>query len=136
MLTLARAAERLDRDDRGLTFLEGGERTALSFAELGERAGELAHGFLEAGLERGDRAVLVLPGQLDFAQAFLGAVRAGILPVPLSPPLAQGQLDAFVASVRRVGDLTGATAIVSIPELRELLEPIAPRFLALDDLRG
>jgi fatty-acyl-CoA synthase len=136
--TLAHAIDALDRDDRGLTFVEGDRRRSLSFADLRDAATDVARGLRAAGLRRGDRLVIVLPGQLDFVRVFLGAVRAGIVPVPLYPPLGLAQVDAFRAGLERVARLTDAAAVVSIDALRDVAGPVAGRagFLTPADCRG
>src|SRR5437879_12584932 len=59
----------------------GGEMS-FSFADV-ERISALFGGTLQAlGLRKGDRAALILPNNDDFVFCFLGAIRAGIVPVP------------------------------------------------------
>ena len=61
------------------------ERTtaAESTADQRRAAGALA----AAGLTRGDRVVLSLPGSAGYVSAVLGATRTGVVPVPLDPRL-------------------------------------------------
>jgi fatty-acyl-CoA synthase len=47
------------------------------------------------GLKKGDRVAMVLPDGEDFVPTFLGAVWAGLVPVPLYPPLSLGKLDSY-----------------------------------------
>jgi benzoate-CoA ligase len=60
---------------------EGGEYT---YAELAERVGRCANALLQAGLEPGHRLALALLDTIDFPTCFLGAIKAGIVPIPLS----------------------------------------------------
>src|SRR5260221_14632584 len=49
-----------------------------------ERASARYGGALQAlGLKKGDRVALILPTNEDFVLCFFGAIRAGIIPVPL-----------------------------------------------------
>jgi acyl-CoA synthetase (AMP-forming)/AMP-acid ligase II len=57
-----------------------------TYAELDERAGQIARHLLERA-EPGDRALLLFPSGLDFIEALLGCFYAGIIAVPLHPPL-------------------------------------------------
>src|SRR5262245_38680543 len=48
------------------------------------------------GLRKGDRLAIVMPDGRDFVPTFLGAAWAGVIPVPLHPPLSLGKLDAYL----------------------------------------
>lgn len=74
------------REGRGFRFvtLRDGERFypyALLEQEAQRRAGLLQR----AGFRKGDRLVLLLSEGHEFVLAFLGAVMAGVVPVPMSP---------------------------------------------------
>jgi benzoate-CoA ligase len=60
---------------------EGGKHT---YAELAKRVGRCANALQRAGLAQGDRIVLCLLDTIDFPVCFLGAIKAGIVPIPLS----------------------------------------------------
>ena len=58
-----------------------------TYADLDRQASGVAHALIsEYNLARGDRVMLVYPPGLDFIVAFLGCLRAGVLPVPVYPP--------------------------------------------------
>ena len=87
--------------------------TAKGFAFLGRDGAELFYSFdalrTEAmrrgawlrskGMKKGDRLAMVMPDGEDFVPTFFGAVWAGIVPVPLYPPLSLGKLDAYIDSL-------------------------------------
>ncbi len=56
-----------------------------SYAELDRRASALAAGFLQAGLQRGDRVLVHLPNIPDFIGVVMGLFRAGLIPVYALP---------------------------------------------------
>ena len=88
--------------DRGFTFLNAkgpGEDLVLSFHELGVEIRRRAAHLRAVGLRKGDRVALVVPDGPDFIPLFLGALWAGIVPVPLYPPLSLGKLDVFMESL-------------------------------------
>jgi len=88
--------------DRGFTFVNGkgpGEDLFLSFQDLGREIRRRAAHLRALGLRKGDRVALVIPDGPDFIPLFLGALWAGIVPVPLYPPLSLGKLDAFMESL-------------------------------------
>jgi benzoate-CoA ligase len=60
------------------------ERGRYSYAELAEQVGRCANALQQAGLEPGQRVVLALLDTIDFPTCFLGAIKAGIIPIPLS----------------------------------------------------
>ncbi len=66
----------------GLTGAERWSHAALSRAVRG-----IGSGFLQAGLMPGERVLLRLGNTVDFPLAFLGAIAAGLVPVPTSSQL-------------------------------------------------
>src|SRR5262249_5281219 len=55
-----------------------------TYAELAERVGRCANALQQADLEPGHHVVLGLVDTIDFPTCFLGAIKAGIVPIPLS----------------------------------------------------
>src|SRR5688500_15864992 len=93
--TLAHSIRALrGRSDRGLTFLQpDGSGRDLSFAALAEVVEQRAARLLGSGLRPGDQLALIIPDADEFVPSFLAAIRVGIIPIPLYPPLAFGKLD-------------------------------------------
>src|SRR5450631_3082254 len=74
-----------------------------------ERASARYGGALQAlGLRKGDRVALILPTNEDFVLCFFGAIRAGIIPVPIYPPLGLGQLQGYLDHTRHIVHKAGA----------------------------
>ncbi|BCQ09722.1 2-succinylbenzoate--CoA ligase [Mycobacterium heckeshornense] len=68
--------------------VEGRELEHYTYQSFAERTRELAaYLFAEAGLRRGDRALLVYPPGLEMVAAFFACARIGVIAVPVSPPL-------------------------------------------------
>src|ERR1700681_1220953 len=90
----------LDKADglhtRGCTFAQPDGDRFVSFHELRRETMKRAAALLALGLKRGDRLAMVIPDGQGFIPTFLGAMWAGVVPVPLSPPLSLGKLDAFM----------------------------------------
>src|SRR5437588_3709870 len=104
---------------RGFTFVGArgpGEDLFVSFHDLRLAAQRRAAHYAAAGLGRGDRVALVVPEGDHFIPAFLGALWAGIVPVPLYPPLSLGKLDAFMESL--VGILRVAEPRILVTDAR------------------
>ena len=91
---------------KGYTFLDNNlDPTHWSFAEITAEARRVGACLHSLGLARGDRLALVLNSPEDFVLSFLGCVSAGIMPVPMYPPLALGRMDNYIE--RALGILSG-----------------------------
>src|SRR5687767_8462970 len=55
-----------------------------TFAELAERVNRAASALVSLGIQREERIALALVDTIDFPAAFLGAIKAGIVPVALN----------------------------------------------------
>jgi acyl-CoA synthetase (AMP-forming)/AMP-acid ligase II len=60
--------------------IAGAER--WTYAQLDYAVRSVAAGLLARGLKLGDRLVLQLPNNSDYALLFFGAIAAGLVPVP------------------------------------------------------
>jgi len=81
------AVELLDHNLRSgrsakLAFVD--DDGAYTYGELAERVNRCANALLALGLRSGDRVLLVLLDSIAFPVAFLGAIKAGIVPVPIN----------------------------------------------------
>lgn len=65
---------------------------ALTWADFERAAGAFAAGLVEAGVRRGDRVAVALPGGIPAAVALYGTLRAGAAIVPLSPAIKRDRL--------------------------------------------
>jgi fatty-acyl-CoA synthase len=94
---------------------------SFSYTAL-ERASARYGGALQAlGLRKGDRVALILPTAEDFVLCFFGAMRAGIVPVPIYPPLGLGQLQGYLDNTRHIVAKSGARALVTTAQIKRLL---------------
>lgn len=122
-------------EDHGYTFLDGGGKpTYFSFAALHRAAEERARKLARLGLHRGDRVAIVLPQPQDFVITFLGCLLAGLVPVPMFPPLSFGKLDAYADSAVNILDVAGAVLVVTDKALSSILWQVVPRVDTLRDL--
>ncbi|UUO07000.1 aminotransferase class I/II-fold pyridoxal phosphate-dependent enzyme [Blastopirellula sp. J2-11] len=86
LLDSLRAHVESQGDKTAFTFLKSDEeQISVNYRDLDSRAREIAHRLLQV-VEPGDRALLMYPAGLDFIEAFLGCLYAGIVAVPAYPP--------------------------------------------------
>jgi fatty-acyl-CoA synthase len=78
-----------------------------------------------AGVERGERLVLIADTWPGFCIAFFGAQYAGVVPVPVSMPVGLGSRTSFIAQLRGQITVAGAVAVVAPDELAELARTAA-----------
>ncbi|MCR9296040.1 MAG: fatty acyl-AMP ligase [bacterium] len=73
-------------DSTAYTFLKSDDKIySITYQELDRRARHVACALLHSA-EPGDRALMMFPSGLDFIEAFLGCLYAGIIAVPAYPP--------------------------------------------------
>ena len=105
---------------------DGAEGAEPFFSHAGiERASARYGGALQAlGAKKGDRVALILPDNADFIFAFLGAIRAGIIPVPIYPPTGLGKLSGYLENTLHIVERSGAKLLVTSGEIKRVLGTI------------
>src|SRR5262245_30322374 len=76
--------ERNLRAGRGEKTVYIDDAGAYTYAELARRVDALAAGLISIGLRMEDRVLLCLQDTIDFPVAFLGSIKAGIVPVAVN----------------------------------------------------
>ncbi len=94
----------------------GGKRRSLSYGELAEASGRVADGLEKAGIRREERALMLVLDQIEFPMIFWGALKAGVVPVPLNTLLSAAVYDEILKDSR------AACLFVS----EELYDTVAP----------
>jgi acyl-CoA synthetase (AMP-forming)/AMP-acid ligase II/predicted NAD/FAD-binding protein/thioesterase domain-containing protein/acyl carrier protein len=142
---------RLHAGKRALTFVDDDckESQVLTYGEILRQARRVAAALLgEWNVKPGDRVLLVYMPGLDFIVALLGAMMAGVLPVPAYPPNPK-DLKNDLRRIRSIVEGSGARVALTSRSYRRLarigsaLTPTAvwqwPRRLSwhtTDDLNG
>ena len=90
---------------------------SLTYGELAEMSARFAAGLRAAGIERERRIALCMLDTVDFPIAFWGALRAGVVPVPVNT-LLPADITGYI-----LGDSRAAALVVSAP----LLAPLQPQ---------
>ena len=121
------AADSAARSDL-ITYQRGdGSREQVSGAELLERVQRAAATLRQAGVSPGDRVLLMLTTQGEFVDAFLGAVWADAIPVPLFPPVFAKQPEDFIANFGKIAATSGARTLVASDEIVAMINGFAER---------
>jgi fatty-acyl-CoA synthase len=133
--TLVDAVNELARTSSlGFTFVrsDGSERH-VPFPELREEARRRAAHFAARGLSKGDRLAIVVPDPDEFVLSFLGAIFAGVVPVPMVPQLSFKNVETYHDTVAHIAKASGAKLLLTTESTRPYVEPAAQR---VDSLGG
>lgn len=128
VLSVLRERASLQPNGAAFTFVDyekdwnGGAAETLTWMQLYKRTVNLAR-HLDGLGARGDRAVILAPQGLEYIIAFLGAMQAGMLAVPLSVPMG-GVSDERVTSV--MSDALPSVVLTTSSALGPVSEYVAP----------
>ncbi len=89
-------------EDRADTraFLEAETGRTLSYAQLHDGAAQVAGALTRAGIGAEQRAAMLVLDQIEFPQIFWGALKIGVIPVPLNTLLATSVYDVILRDCR------------------------------------
>src|SRR5204862_488011 len=99
--------ERHLREGRGEQLAFTDPWRSLSYAQLSDASARFAAGLAKAGIERERRIALLMLDTIDFPIAFWGALRAGIVPVPINT-LLPADITEYILRHSRPAALAGA----------------------------
>jgi fatty-acyl-CoA synthase len=106
---------------KGYIFLNGSEADHLPFDTLLVRSKAYAGALQQRDIQKGDRILLALPTNAEFASVYLGALLAGAVPCVLpSCEGARNQAEA-IRHIVQVGDQLSASLLVATAETAELI---------------
>ncbi len=112
-------------DKTALTVIGTQEAESWSFADLLRAVQGTARGLMQSGLACGDRVLMRLGNTVDFPVCYLGALWAGMVPVPTSAALTLGEVARIIADV-------DPALVLQAPGVAC---PAHPRIVPLDGLR-
>jgi fatty-acyl-CoA synthase len=134
--TLADAVRALSHDrQKGFVFVrpDGSERF-FTFHDLCEETTRRGAALAARGLAKGDRIALVIPDGDEFVLSFLGAVMAGIVPVPMVPQLSFKNVQSYHETVVHIAEASGAKALLTTTATRAFVEPVLARAPSLSTI--
>src|SRR5215469_5196839 len=123
------AADLIERNldaGRGAKTAVIDDRGEYSYAELAERVSRFANLMSRLGIHREQRILLCLHDTIDFPTAFLGAIKAGVVPVAVNTQLSSGEYTFMLADSRARAVVVSAPLLpVMTAALAELPAPRA-----------
>src|SRR6266536_2176286 len=117
---------RLEAGEGGRVALEQGG-TRVTYAELAARVGRVANALRAIGVRPEERVPLVMLDCVELVSSFLGALRAGAVPVPMSTMLTSAEL-AFQCNDAR------ARVVVASGALGPVMKDVVASCADLEDL--
>ena len=87
------------RGDR-IAFREVESGRRLTYAALAELSGRAAAALIADGAVREERLAMLVLDQIEFPILFWGAIKAGVIPVPINTLLATPVYDAILRDAR------------------------------------
>jgi fatty-acyl-CoA synthase len=124
-----------DDAKRGFVFVrpDGTERLH-SFHDIAAEAERRGAHLAARGLKKGDRLAMVVPDGEEFVLSFLGALFAGVVPVPIFPQLTFKNIDGYHDTVAHIARASGAGMLLTTASTRPYLEPVLPRVPSLQSI--
>ncbi len=92
-----------------------------SYADIYERALDVASGLRSLGIVEGDRVAVAIPTSIEFYDGFFGAVLAGAVPVSLPLPRRFGPVDDYLPSTEGMLRASRARILLAGERNRSLL---------------
>jgi fatty-acyl-CoA synthase len=142
--TLVDAVRALADDHaRGFVFVRpDGQERLFSFHDIADECERRAGHLAARGLSKGDRLALVIPDSEEFVLSFLGALFAGVVPVPIYPQLSFKNIDGYHDTVAHIVRASGARMLLTTSATRPYVEPALERagsgtaLASVDELAG
>ena len=109
-------------DERGYVFVGlDREERYFSFEAMEKEAYRRGAHLQALGLAKGDRIALVVAEPHEFVLSFLGAVVAGVVPVPVYPRASFRNVEGYVEILAHICATSGCRAIVCMESNREIV---------------
>jgi 1-acyl-sn-glycerol-3-phosphate acyltransferase len=97
-------------------LLDGDTEVPIRYGELLSESQRVAAGLQELGVGKGDAVAIMLRTEVAFFRAFIGALIAGAVPVPIYPPYRPDQIEDYTRRQRTILHNAGARVLITFPE--------------------
>lgn len=121
---------RAGRADK-LAFIE--DSGSMTYGELARRVDAFAHGITALGLRMEDRALLCLHDSIDFPIAFLGCIKAGIVPIAVNTLLTAADYEFMLSDSRARALVVSAPLLATVTPLLARLPNVQQVIVSGDD---
>ena len=95
-----------------------GEAGSLTYESLQRHVNAVAASLIDLGLKRGELALITMSNSVEFAAAFLAAVKLGVIPVLVNSLLSAGELQSVIEQAQPRLIFTEAARAEAVRELR------------------
>jgi fatty-acyl-CoA synthase len=120
--------------ERGFVFVQpDGSERHYSFADIAAEAERRGAALRARGMAKGDRLAMVVPSGDEFVLSFLGALFAGVVPVPIYPQLTLKNVEGYHETVGHIARASGASMLLTTDAARPFVEPVMAK---LPELRA
>lgn len=134
--TLVEALSLLPRDaTRGFRFIgSDSQERFFSFMDIEKEAHRRAAHIAALGLKKGDRLAIVVPEGHEFVLSLVGAIAAGVVPVPIFPRASFKGLDGYVDTVAHIAKASGARILLTMHATKPYVEKVLERDSGVEKL--
>jgi len=134
--TLVEALETIPRrEGRGFRFFASDRSEHFyTYEQLWQESRRRAAHLQAAGMKKGDRLAMVIPEGHEFVLSFLGAVVAGVVPVPIFPRATFKAIDSYVDILAHIAEASGAEVMLTMEPTRPFVEKVFERDTGLEQL--
>src|SRR4051812_42798374 len=109
------------------------DRGSYSYDELAERVDRCANALRDLGLHAEQRILLCLIDSIDFPTAFLGAIKAGIVPVPVNTMLTAADYAFMITDSRARAIIVSAPLLLTVEAALAMLPAPHPVVIVAGD---
>ena len=104
-----------------------------TWSEFGVGTARVANALLGAGLEHGDRVVVLMKNSYEMVEAMFGIIRAGLVAVPLNVSIADAAIAGMVQNAQAKAILASGEHVQRVDQLRsELVSQVGACFISPD----
>ena len=115
-------------------FTTKNEEHFYPYEQMQDEARRRAAFLTGLGLKKGDRVAIVVPEGDEFVLTFLGAVVAGIVPVPIYPRATFKNLDGYVDTLAHIAGAAKARVLVTMEATKPYVEKVLERGVGVEKL--